>query len=181
MVPYQEPNQVSQSSGSSRNSLPNSFSRISNAYQRSFEEESIPFSLLNVELITAFLNAGYVSGWDYVAPTEGISSIRVYLKYYQGRPAIRGISQISKPGKRVYLSKKKLLKISETQSWGNTKTLFVGTSQGIWTHRQILSIAPQVPPVDTFGVIDNKSWRSKQRHQVTPKNNPGGEAYCLVW
>eukprot|EP01047_Picozoa_sp_COSAG01_P000462 COSAG01_NODE_8_length_44037_cov_102.614593_36_plen_123_part_00 len=122
MVPYQESNQVSQFSGSSRNSLPNSLSRISNAYRRSFEEESIPFSIINVELITAFLNAGYVSGWDYVAPTvpkvptASTSSIRVYLKYYQGRPAIRGILQISKPGKRIYLSKKKLLKISEAQS-----------------------------------------------------------------
>ena len=116
MVPYQESNQVFQFSGSSRNSLPNSLSRISNAYRRSFEEESIPFSMINVELITAFLNAGYVSGWDYVAPTESTSSIRVYLKYYQGRPAIRGILQISKPGKRIYLSKKKLLKISEAQS-----------------------------------------------------------------
>jgi hypothetical protein len=44
-----------------RNSLSNCFSRLSNAYQRSFEEESIPFSLVNIQLINAFIDAGYVS------------------------------------------------------------------------------------------------------------------------
>jgi ribosomal protein S8 len=40
-------------------------------------------------------------------------SIIINLKYYQNRPAIRGITQISKPGKRAYFSKQRLLKISE--------------------------------------------------------------------
>ena len=172
-----------------RNSLSNCLSRLSNAYQRSFEEESIPFSLVNIQLINAFIDAGYVSSWDHIVgsadtdaatqvPFRGNSDgfLRVYLKYYQGRPAIRGILQISKPGKRVYLSKKKLLKISETQSWGNTKTLFVGTSRGIQTHRQILSetMHPTVgtygtgPKVDTYGAALQRGYQ-------------GGEAYCLVW
>ena len=172
-----------------RNSLSNCLSRLSNAYQRSFEEESIPFSLVNIQLINAFIDAGYVSSWDHIVPkvptvgsadTDAATQVpfrgnsdgflRVYLKYYQGRPAIRGILQISKPGKRVYLSKKKLLKISETQSWGNTKTLFVGTSRGIQTHRQILSetMHPTGPKVDTYGAALQRGYQ-------------GGEAYCLVW
>jgi len=40
-------------------------------------------------------------------------SIIINLKYYQNRPAIRGITQISKPGKRAYFSKQRLLKTSE--------------------------------------------------------------------
>jgi ribosomal protein S8 len=137
-----------------RNSLSNSLSRIFNAYQRSFEEESIPFSLINIQLISSFTNAGYVSGCkvcntqgthtnlqgkertQYEASNQDLDAcldaslssdgrvhdrdasafIRIYLKYYQGRPAIRGLSQISKPGKRIFVSKKKLLKISEAGS-----------------------------------------------------------------
>ena len=154
LVAYREPNLYHASKG--RNSLSDSLSRLWNAYQRSFEEESIPFSVTNQELLSSFTDAGYISGWDHVKGLKGSESLRIYLKYYQGRPAIHGILQISKPGKRIYLSKKKILKISESQSWGNTKTLFVGTSQGIQTHRQILSIS-------------------------TKCSSRGGEAYCLVW
>lgn len=110
MVPYQESNQVSLFSGSSRNSLPNSLSRISNAYRRSFEEESIPFSTINVELITAFLNAGYVSGWDYVAPTDpdgvpplGAGANLVSRSRGQGKATLKGLHQGSRPSIRVYL------------------------------------------------------------------------------
>lgn len=167
-----------------RNSLSNSLSRIFNAYQRSFEEESIPFSLINIQLISSFTNAGYVSGWNTYTDTnlryeasnqdpdaclssdfhdrDASAFIRIYLKYYQGRPAIRGLSQISKPGKRIFVSKKKLLKISEAGSWGNNKTLFVGTPQGVMTHREILS-------------------GSSTRNAKHTGTSEGGEAYCLVW
>jgi hypothetical protein len=51
---------------------------------------------------------------------------------------MRGIQQISSPGKRTYMSMKRILKYSEEQNWGENKTLFLSTSQGIMNHREIL-------------------------------------------
>ena len=97
-------------------------------------------------------------------------SIIINLKYYQNRPAIRGITQISKPGKRAYFSKQRLLKTSELNNWGENKTLFLTTSQGIFSHHELC-------------LRHTKGARSAD-NEVNVRSTSqlgGGEALCLVW
>ena len=60
------------------------------------------------------------------------------LKYFKNIPAILGLQQISRPGRRTYLDVKRILKVSEEQNWGENKTLFLSTSEGILNHREII-------------------------------------------
>jgi len=69
---------------------------------------------------------------------QGFSYLQVSLKYFKNIPAIRGLQQISRPGRRTYLDVKRILKVSEEQNWGENKTLFLSTSEGILNHREII-------------------------------------------
>ena len=83
------------------------------------------------------------------------NSLQVSLKYFKNIPAIRGLQQISRPGKRTYINTKRILKYSTEQNWGENKTLFLATSKGIFNHREIIS-----------GSLNASS---------------SGEALCLIW
>ena len=47
---------------------------------------------------------GFVDSFDEKPVREGISELSVKLKYYQGRPTIKFLKRVSKPGRRVYSS-----------------------------------------------------------------------------
>lgn len=48
--------------------------------------------------------------------SEMVGGVEVSLKYYQSLPAIKGIQRLSKPNKRLYFSKKKIIQVSQEQS-----------------------------------------------------------------
>jgi ribosomal protein S8 len=49
-------------------------------------------------------------------PLVSNSYLQVSLKYFKNIPAIRGLQQISRPGRRTYLDVKRILKVSEEQN-----------------------------------------------------------------
>jgi len=65
------------------------------------------------------------------------------------------MQQISRPGNRTYMNTKRILKYSSEQNWGENKTLFLSTSEGILTHREIIQ---------------------GKKHGIH-----SGEALCLIW
>ena len=110
--------------------LSSALTTIRNAYYQSFETCYVSNSKLIQELLSKIVDIGYINSWYFTYPLRGSEGgskqvdlvttdkykepgIIINLKYYQNRPAIRGITQISKPGKRAYFSKQRLLKISE--------------------------------------------------------------------
>lgn len=95
-------------------SLATTISSIRNAYFQSFEVVNVPKSKQIMSLLDGFVDAGYISSWANSPASK--NSLCVWLKYYQNRPAIKGIQQISKPGKRAYFSKQRLLKTSEVNN-----------------------------------------------------------------
>ena len=170
-----------------------SLTTIRNAYYQSFETCYVSNSKLIQELLSKIVDIGYINSWYFTSTWSGTSnlthgceykndphmdmkssnrepSIIINLKYYQNRPAIRGITQISKPGKRAYFSKQRLLKISELNNWGENKTLFLTTSQGIFSHHELC-------------LRHTKRARSTD-NEVNVRSTSqlgGGEALCLVW
>ncbi|MCB0338757.1 MAG: 30S ribosomal protein S8 [Bdellovibrionales bacterium] len=108
--------------------------RVRNAQRAGHKTVSIPMSKLNKAILEVFRSEGYVGSVD-VVKAEGdqrFDTIRVYLKYDDiGRPAITEIKRISKPGRRVYLTKDKLPKVRS-----GLGVAFISTSQGVVTDRE---------------------------------------------
>ena len=81
------------------------------------------------KLLDAFWNAKIIVGYQIL--NQGF--IKIFLKYkYWGKPLIKKISIISKPGKRVY---KRIYELKKIQ--GNS-LLFLNTSKGILSHKVAL-------------------------------------------
>jgi small subunit ribosomal protein S8 len=140
--------------------LADTLSTVRNAYYQSFETCSVTNNKLIQSLLTSLHNGGFINNW-YENPRDPFNSIIIDLKYYQNRPAIKGITQISKPGKRAYFSKSRLLRISELENWGENKTLFLTTPQGVFSHHELTA----------NGSIS----------RGTEAGLGGGEGLCLVW
>jgi len=76
--------------------------RIRNAGSAGHRWADVPLSKLKVEL--ARLRKGNAFVYDYKVLNDGRHGLlRVYLKYYEGRPVIGRIARVSKPGRRRYV------------------------------------------------------------------------------
>ena len=73
--------------------------RIRNAHLALHKEVSVPSSKMKEALAGILKQEGYVE--DYAVNDR---TIKIELKYVQGKPAIAGLKRISKPGRRVYVS-----------------------------------------------------------------------------
>ncbi len=74
--------------------------RIRNAHLALHKEVSVPRSKIKEAMATILKQEGYV---EDVSVDEEKRCITIALKYVGGRPAIRGLKRISKPGRRVYV------------------------------------------------------------------------------
>ena len=174
--------------GRSNDVLADTISRIRNGYFRSFEQITVVDSNQTRKLLDALSIGGYIHTWYPVGHSEPITSlpnkgsrhisqiIEVHLKYFRNIPAIRGIQQISTPGNRSYFSKKRILQYSQEQNWGESKTLFLSTKEGIITHHMLCA----------SGAYHPEQTLSVKRTPATGVSMPrisvgGGEALCLVW
>jgi small subunit ribosomal protein S8 len=83
-------------------------SRIRNGQMRGLAKITTPASKLRGRLLDVLKSEGFIRGYAEVEYTGGKSPARkefeVELKYHEGRPVIRELTRISKPGRRVYNS-----------------------------------------------------------------------------
>ena len=174
--------------GRSNDVLADTISRIRNGYFRSFEKITVVDSNQTRKLLDALSIGGYIHTWYPVGHSEPITSlpnkesghisqiIEVHLKYFRNIPAIRGIQQISTPGNRSYFSKKRILQYSQEQNWGESKTLFLSTKEGIITHHMLCASVAYHPEQTLSTKRTPAMGVSMPRISVG-----GGEALCLVW
>ena len=99
--------------GRSNDLISDSIIRIKNGYSRRLDQVSLYRSKEILQLLEALLQGGYIQNY-----TVDQKSINVLLKYYQSLPAIKGVQRLSKPNKRLYFSKKNIIKVSQEQNWG---------------------------------------------------------------
>ena len=76
--------------------------RIRNAQMRRSPKVVTPASNLRVRVLDVLAEEGYIRGYTRVDHKAGLSEIEIELKYTNGQPAIREISRVSTPGRRVY-------------------------------------------------------------------------------
>ena len=63
---------------------------------------SSPASNLRVRVLDVLADEGYIRGYTRVDHKNGKSDLEIELKYANGQPAIREITRVSTPGRRVY-------------------------------------------------------------------------------
>ena len=76
--------------------------RIRNGQMRSLNKIDIPFSTFRSKILEVLKKEGYIIDFKTDKDKENKKFLFVYLKYYEGKPVIREITRVSKPGRRVY-------------------------------------------------------------------------------
>lgn len=76
--------------------------RIRNGQVRGHSVVSSPSSKLRMRVLEVLKSEGYIRDFSESEVRKGIGAISIELKYHEGEPAIRHISRVSKPGRRVY-------------------------------------------------------------------------------
>lgn len=104
--------------------------RISNAQRATHRMVQMPSSKMKKAIATVLKNEGYIA--DFAETCEGaLSTLKIELKYFQGKPVIEAVKRVSRPGLRVYKGKDELPKVM-----GGLGIAVVSTSRGIMTDSQ---------------------------------------------
>ena len=112
---------------SMQNPIADMLTRIRNAQAVKMNDVSMPSSKVKVAICKVLKDEGYIG--DYRVQEEGAkSTLSVKLGYYQGKPVIEYIKQVSKPSIRSYSAKGDLPRIQ-----GGLGVSIVSTSKGVMT------------------------------------------------
>jgi small subunit ribosomal protein S8 len=106
--------------------------RIRNASRAEHEKVDIPASKLKVRIAEILKAEGFIKNFRVIeGPRPG--TLRVYLKYGSGsEQVIAGLVRVSKPGRRVYVTKDKIPTIL-----GGMGVAILSTSRGVMTDREV--------------------------------------------
>ena len=77
-------------------------SRIRNGQMRSLSKIDIPYSNFRFKILEVLKKEGYIINYKLTDNKVTNKTIVVDLKYYEGKPVIKEIKRVSKPGRRVY-------------------------------------------------------------------------------
>ena len=104
---------------------------IRNGFLLSKEFVCTPSSKLKLNILKILQEEGYIKSFKENKIKKGIKEIKITLSYIDGKPSIKLISRISKPGRRVYSKIKNLP--SYFKGYGIT---IVSTSKGVMTDKK---------------------------------------------
>jgi small subunit ribosomal protein S8 len=84
--------------------------RIRNAQSARQSRCVAPASRLKADVLEVLKREGYIRAWKLSEIRTGVAQLEIELKYSEGEPAIKEVSRVSKPGRRVYSKIKELPK-----------------------------------------------------------------------
>ena len=107
--------------------------RIRNAIMARHAYVEVPASKLLKAICDVLLDQGYIRGYRWVSTKNNQGKLVIALKYdpVTGQPAIRELKRISKPGRRIYVRAKDLMRV-----YNNLGIAILSTSQGIMTEKE---------------------------------------------
>jgi small subunit ribosomal protein S8 len=76
--------------------------RIRNGQRAGKRVIAAPASKLRARVLDVLQREGFIRGYSEAEIWPGVRELKIELKYHDGEPAIREISRVSKPGRRVY-------------------------------------------------------------------------------
>jgi small subunit ribosomal protein S8 len=105
--------------------------RIRNASRAEHEKVDIPASKVKVKVTELLKDEGFIKNYRVIEDDkQGI--LRVYLKYGAGNEKmISGLVRVSRPGRRVYVTKDKIPSIL-----GGMGVAILSTSRGVMSDRE---------------------------------------------
>jgi len=103
--------------------------RIRNAVAVKKSEIVLPYSKIKHEIAKILKKEGYVETVEKVE--DKFSSLKLIFKYQDGKPVISHIQRVSKPGRRVYVSREKIPYVLN-----DLGIAILTTSQGLMSNRQ---------------------------------------------
>lgn len=108
--------------------------RIRNGQAARKASVTLASSKLKQAILKVLKDEGYIA--DYAVQSEdGKSSLRIDLKYYEGRPVIDRIERVSRPGLRIYRGKDDLPRVL-----GGMGTVIISTPKGVMTDKAAQAI-----------------------------------------
>ena len=108
--------------------LADMLTRIRNAQMAGKAVVKMPSAKLKVSVASVLKEEGYIRNFEIIQNEKG-KQIEIALKYFDGKPAIKEISRISKPGMRVYSSVKAMPSYKN-----NMGVSILSTSKGVMTN-----------------------------------------------
>jgi small subunit ribosomal protein S8 len=76
--------------------------RIRNAQMRRRPKTVTPASNMRARVLDVLVEEGYIRGYTRIEQKGSQPEFEIELKYFNGQPAIKEISRVSTPGRRVY-------------------------------------------------------------------------------
>jgi small subunit ribosomal protein S8 len=105
--------------------------RIRNASRAEHEKVDIPASKLKMRITDLLKEEGFIKNYRLIEDAKQ-GTLRVYLKYGAGNEKmISGLVRVSRPGRRVYVTKDKIPSIL-----GGMGVAILSTSRGVMTDRE---------------------------------------------
>lgn len=105
--------------------------RIRNALQARHESVDVPASKLKAEILRIMKAEGFIKNYKVLGEGEK-KTIKIILKYNKdGKPAIKGLKRVSKPGRRVYVGFEEIPPV--ISGYGCS---VLSTSQGVLTDKE---------------------------------------------
>jgi small subunit ribosomal protein S8 len=105
--------------------------RLKNGQLRGLAKITAPASKLRAHVLDVLKAEGFIVGYTEVEFKTGKKEFEIELKYHEGRPVIRELTRISKPGRRVYHSVKEL-----KPHRSGLGIAIISTPQGVMTDSQ---------------------------------------------
>ena len=84
--------------------------RIRNAHQASHKWVDMPVSKQKIEIARLLQESHFVHAHK-VLQDGRFGVLRVYLKYHEGKPIIRHLERVSRPGRRHYVGKENIPRV----------------------------------------------------------------------
>jgi small subunit ribosomal protein S8 len=110
--------------------IADTFTMIRNAIMAKKDNLDVPASGTIKSILEILKNEEYIDTFKLIEDKrQGV--FRVYLKYLSGRPAIRNIRRVSRPGLRVYVKNDKVPSVLRGKGLA-----IISTSKGIITDKQ---------------------------------------------
>tara|TARA_B100001013_G_C24425247_1_gene369522 strand:- start:13 stop:411 length:399 start_codon:yes stop_codon:yes gene_type:complete len=95
------------------------------------ETVQTPFSNMKSNILKIFVDEGYIKSYKTIKEKNGLKKIDIILSYTAGKPSIKKLSRVSKPGRRMYTKLKNLP--SYYKGYGTT---IISTSKGVMTDKE---------------------------------------------
>ncbi len=106
------------------------FTRIRNAIMAKKENLDVPSSNMIKAILDILKRENYIDDYKVIEDKKQ-GTLRIYLRYVAGKPAITTIKRVSRPGLRLYVRKEKIPTVLRGRG-----IAIVSTSQGLLTDKQ---------------------------------------------